>query len=120
MIALRGIHIGEMDSNSSVAAMPYDCMHTKLSAEFAFFDSKMNLDFRSDRILLFAQNANADGTHIGQEACREFARRPEQDAPVRRPPRVGSSFGSVVVGQGLASSLEPKPPIGQATVQTHC
>lgn len=68
VIALRGIHVGEMDTNSAVAAVPYDCVHLQLSAEFAFFDSKMNFDFRSDWILLFAQNADADGTHIGQKA----------------------------------------------------
>ena len=68
MIALRGLYICEMDANSTVAAMPNDSVHPQLSAEFAFFDSKMNLDFCSYGNLLFAQNADADGTHIGQKA----------------------------------------------------
>lgn len=68
MVALRGLYICEMDANSTVAAMPYDCVHAQLSTEFAFFDPKMNFDFRSDGILLFAQNANADGAHVGQKA----------------------------------------------------
>ena len=65
MIALRGLHIREMDANSSIAAMPHDCVHPQLSVEFAFLDSKMNFDFCSDGILLFAQNANTDGIHVG-------------------------------------------------------
>lgn len=65
MIALRGLHIREMDANSSVAAMPYDCVHPQLSAQFAFFDSKMNFDLRSNWVLLFTQNANANRAHIG-------------------------------------------------------
>lgn len=109
-----------MHTNSAFAAMSHNCVHPQLSAESAFFDSKMNFDFRSDWILLFAQDAYANGAQIGQKTRREFARRPEQNAPIGRSPRAGSSFGSVVVGQGLASSLEPKSPIGQETVTTHC
>jgi len=54
MIALRGVHVHEVDADSSLPAMADDRAHLKSSPDLRFLNSKMNFDFCSDRILPFA------------------------------------------------------------------
>ena len=73
MIALRGVHIHEMDANSAFSAMPDDGTHLKSSAEFSFLNPEMNFDLRSDSQLLFAQDTHSNRTQVRKETRREIA-----------------------------------------------
>ena len=101
MIALRGVHIYKMDPDSALPAVANDRAQLQAAAEFVFLNSKMNFDFSSNGILLFTQNADPDGTQVGQESRRQIAGRAEQDSPVGGPPPAGPSFITVFCAQGL-------------------
>ena len=101
MIALRRLHIYKMDPDSALPAVANDRAQLQAAAEFVFLNSKMNFDFSSNGILLFTQNADPDGTQVGQKSRRQIAIGPEQDAPVGGPPFAGPSLISVLGGQSL-------------------
>lgn len=64
MVALRGVHIHEMDANSASSAMAHDGAHLESSAGFGFLHAEMNFDLGSDSQLFFAQNAHANRTQV--------------------------------------------------------
>lgn len=101
MIALRRLNVYKMDPHSALPAVANDRAQLQAPPKFIFLNSKMNFDFRSDRVLLFAQNADPNGAHIGQKSRGQVAGRPKQDAPVGGPPCAGPSFISVLGGQSL-------------------
>lgn len=60
MIALSRVHIHKMDADSSLSTMTHDGAHLESSPDFRFLNPEVNFNFRSDRVLFFAQDAHAN------------------------------------------------------------
>ena len=99
VVALRRLHIHELDSYPSFAAMPDHRAHLQLSGRMIVVHTKMNFNFRSCGILNLAQDTHAHRAHICQETGRELVGRAKQNAPVGGAPGASSPFGRWIFWQ---------------------
>ena len=86
MVALGRLHVEELHADSSGGAMANNPAHPQSSRGLIFFDSEVYFDFRSYGKLVFGQDADADGAHVGKESRDELATSSKQHTPVFRLP----------------------------------
>jgi hypothetical protein len=99
MVALLGRDIRELNTHTPFATMADDGPHLQLSGWMAIVNAEMNFNFRSNRVLFFAQDADAYRAHVCEESGHELAGRTEQNAPIGGASSDASPFGRLIVSQ---------------------
>jgi len=94
VVALGRLHVQELHTDPSSGAMANNAAHLQSSRGLIFFDSEVYFDFRSYGKLVFGQDADADGAHVGKESRDELATSSKQHTPIFRVP---GSIPSLIV-----------------------
>jgi hypothetical protein len=78
MVALLGRDIHELNTHPPFATMADNGPHLQLSGWTVVVNAEMNFNFRSRRVLYFAQDADAYRAHVCEESGHELAGGPNK------------------------------------------
>jgi hypothetical protein len=99
MVALRGLHVYELNAYPPFATMADDRTHLQLSGGMIVVNAEMNFNFHSCGVLDLTQDAHANRAHVRQETGYELTGRAKQNAPISGASGAVSPFGRLIVGQ---------------------